>query len=296
MDKKPISKSNAAIARILGSVADLFEQQGAGELRIRTWRAAAQAIQSFDRPITEVLREQGIDGVDRIPGITHVLANAICEIVETGRLALHERLLGESDAVARIASVPGMGRKLAHRVHHSLGIESVSELERAARDGRLLKVQGFGPKRIAAVQQVLATRLRRRVPPLGTGEPAPIAELLDVDREYRERAAEGSLPKLSPQRFNPDQERWLPVLHTQRGDTHYTALFSNSGTAHKLGRTRDWVVIFYDDDDGEHQSTVLTAQRGPLAGRRVVRGREAQCVIHYHLHSPRAGSYAMSSF
>jgi hypothetical protein len=45
---------------------------------------------------------------------------------------------------------------------------------------------------------------------------------------------------------------------------------------------QDWVVIyFYDHDHAEGQHTVVTETRGPLAGRRVVRGREAECKAHY---------------
>jgi hypothetical protein len=75
--------------------------------------------------------------------------------------------------------------------------------------------------------------------------------------------------------MNPEHRAWLPILHTERGARHYTALFSNTATAHRLGRTQDWVVLYYDGRDGEQQCTVVTAGRGPLKGRRVVRGREA---------------------
>jgi putative hydrolase len=100
--------------------------------------------------------------------------------------------------------------------------------------------------------------------------------LLDVDREYREKAAR--LPRIAPRRFNPSGERWLPVLHTERGGWRFTALHSNTALAHHLGRTRDWVVVyFHADHEPEGQHTVVTETRGPLAGRRVVRGREAEC-------------------
>lgn len=52
---------------------------------------------------------------------------------------------------------------------------------------------------------------------------------------------------------------------------------------HALGRTRDWVVLYADGDHGEHQWTVVTAPSGELAGRRVVRGREHECLEHYRL-------------
>ena len=106
-----------------------------------------------------------------------------------------------------------------------------------------------------------------------------MATLLDVDREYRAGAHTGALPTIAPRRFNPRNEAWLPVLHTRRGDWHFTALYSNTARAHELGRTRDWVVLyFHDEDHAERQRTVVTEQRGPLRGRRVVRGREKECL------------------
>jgi hypothetical protein len=292
MARKPITRSNTEVANLLAAVAQLLEDQAARDTRVREWRDAAEAIRALHRPIAEILREEGVEGLDQIRGVSHTLADEICEIVETGRLALYERLRGDTDAMARIAAVPGMGRKLAHRVHVTLGIESIPELERAAEDGRLRKVAGFGPKRAAAIREVLATRRRRRrgATPI---EPTPIGELLDVDREYRERAAAQELSFILPRRFAAGTPG-IPVLHTMRGDRQYTAMYSHTAIATRLGRDHDWVVIYYHDPDGEHQYTVVTAQRGPLAGRRIVRGREAQCVLHYHLTSSRFGVYAMS--
>lgn len=114
-----------------------------------------------------------------------------------------------------------------------------------------------------------------------------VAELLDVDREYRARAAAGTLPRIAPRRFNPAREAWLPVLHTGRGGRQYTALYSNTARAHELGATGDWVVVYRDDHDGRGLWTVVTVRRGPLAGRRVVRGREEACSELYE--SERSG-------
>jgi hypothetical protein len=114
-----------------------------------------------------------------------------------------------------------------------------------------------------------------------TKEPS-IEVLLDVDREYREKAAAGRLVTIAPRRFNPTGEAWLPVLHTERGDWHFTALFSNTARAHELKRTRDWVVLyFHADTQAEVQRTVVTETQGALTGRRVIRGREAECRAYY---------------
>lgn len=109
-----------------------------------------------------------------------------------------------------------------------------------------------------------------------------VAVLLEVDREYREKAAAGELPKIAPRRFNPEHKAWLPVLHTRFGPWHFTALFSNTERAHDLHRVYDWVVIYYSDpDDVEGQATVVTERRGALTGERVVRGREPECARYY---------------
>ena len=77
--------------------------------------------------------------------------------------------------------------------------------------------------------------------------------------------------------LNPSGKRWLPVLHTERGAWHFTALFSNTARAHELGRTRDWVVVYFRaDHEIEGQRTIVTEIQGPLAGQRVVRGRESE--------------------
>jgi hypothetical protein len=59
-------------------------------------------------------------------------------------------------------------------------------------------------------------------------------------------------------------------------------LFSNTERAHRLGRTHDWVVLYYHDGDGtERQCTVVTEFRAPLTGKRVVRGREIESAEHH---------------
>ena len=109
----------------------------------------------------------------------------------------------------------------------------------------------------------------------------PVSELLDVDREYREKVFAGQLQLIAPRRFNPAGEAWLPILHTGRGTRHYTALYSNTARAHGAGKTRDWVVLYHDDGSGERLHTVVTAARGSMRGRRVVAGREPECVAFY---------------
>lgn len=275
---------NAQVAGRLDETAQLLEQQHANPFRVQAYRNAATTIRELPLSVTELLYEEGLEGLDRLPSIGPSLARAISLIVMTGRLPMLDRLRGETDPIAVLASVPGIGTGLAERVHDELDIETLEELEVAAHDGRLERVPGFGAKRVAGVRDALATRLgRRRVPspPLAPDEKPGVDELLDVDREYRAASAAGRLPRIAPRRFNPSRRAWLPVMHTWRDGRHYTVLFSNTARAHQLGRTNDWVVLYFDGHDGERQATVVTATSGALRGQRVVRGREAECAAYY---------------
>jgi hypothetical protein len=269
---------NAGIAGRLDEVAQLLEEQGANPFRVHAYRRGAATVRGLTRPVGELLREGGLESLEALPGIGPSLARTIRDVALTGRLPMLERLRGAADPVALLATVPGIGRRTADRLHEDLGIESLEELEGAAHDGRLESIAGIGPKRLAGIRESLAERLGRvrRVEPAGTPEPS-VAELLDVDAEYRVASAAGTLQRIAPRRFNPRGESWLPILHTQRAGRHYTALFSNTARAHRLGTTRDWVVLHAEDRGGERRYTVITAQRGPLVGRRVVAGREREC-------------------
>jgi len=137
-----------------------------------------------------------------------------------------------------------------------------------------------------ALSGMLSRSSRRRMRQRSTEatqqkEEPTIALLLDVDQTYRRKAEQGKLRKIAPKRFNPKQERWLPIMKTKRKAWQFTALFSNTARAHERGKTDDWVVLYYEKDGRESQCTVVTAERGKLQGKRVVRGRERQCRKYY---------------
>jgi hypothetical protein len=181
-------------------------------------------------------------------------------------------------------SLPGIGPQLARMIRDQLGITTLEEVERAAHDGRLSKL-GVGPKRLRGLVDALAGRLGRyRLTEPVRGEPS-VADVLTIDQEYRAGAEESRLPTIAPRWFNPENEPWLPLYHTRRNGWRYRALYSNTALAHRLGQTRDWVVIYFDDGFSSGQRTVVTETRGDLRGRRVVRGREWECREYYQIGS-----------
>ena len=275
---------NQHIAMKLAQAADLLEQQGANPFRVSAYRHASETVARLPQDIGELLETEGDAGLIRLPNIGKGIAGAIHELVTTGQWAQLERLRGTLDPVHLFQTVPGIGPKMAEEIVESLHIDSLEALEAAAYDGRLEQARGIGQRRAAGIRNSLTSLLNRsrRRPRAGAGDGPAIGVLIAVDRDYRHKAEQGSLPKIAPKRFNPQGEAWLPVLHADRDGWHCTAMFSNTARAHELHHTHDWVVVyFYDDHHQEGQCTVVTETRGPLTGRRVVRGREAECRDFY---------------
>lgn len=279
----PLSIANAAVADKLRQAAAILAAQGADPFRVAAYRKAADSVLALEPDLGAIAESGGQKGLAEIPGVGRSIAAAIAEMLRTGRWAFLEHLRGAARPETLFRSVPGIGPGLARRICDTLQIGTLEELEAAAYDGRLKRVPGFGERRLAIVRAALAGLLGRvrRQPALRAEEPG-VDLLLEVDREYRQRAAAGDLFKIAPKRFNPKGEAWLPVLHTARGDWRFTALYSNTALAHQLGRVTDWVVIFFHKDSAaEGQRTIVTEGRGAAARKRVVRGREAECLRRY---------------
>ena len=283
--------SNREIAAVLDHIAELLDVQNANPHRVRAYRNGATRLRNTRKSVAQMVRSGDGDALQQMPDIGEGLAQVISGYVNTGRSAVLDRLQGEVSPEKLFSHVPGVGEELADRIVDQLHINTLEELEQAAYDGRLAGIDGFGPKRVNSVRVSLAGMLSRsaqRRAQQRTGGGAndgpvrpDVGTLLDVDAEYRRKAAAGDLHKIAPKRFNPENEAWLPILHTSRDPWDFTVLFSNTQRAHELDKTDDWVVIYYEKDGDENQATVITATRGALEGKRIVRGRETECQRYY---------------
>ena len=288
MAKRPIRPEplaeNLFIAEKLSEVADLLDQQNASHFRARAYRDAASYIATLPSPISLTYLKAGRHGLEELPTIGASIAAAIAELNDTGALGLLERLRGSADPERLLQTVPMIGPALAHTIHEALHIDTLEALEAAAVDGRLISVEGIGQRRTDSIRHSLSDMLARRRPrqsQIDTSGPL-VADILSVDQAYRETCDD--LPTIKPRRFNEMGQERIPILHTERGAWRFTALFSNSASAHQFGRTRDWVLIYYErDGQPDGQLAVVTQHGGPLDGRRVIRGQEKACAKLYSI-------------
>jgi putative hydrolase len=281
---------NNQIAAKLRQAAELLAVTGARPFRVAAYRRAADTVQQLHLDVAQIEAAGGKQALDALPNIGPSIAAAIAELLHTGRWQFLERLRANTPPETLFRTIPGIGPKLARRLHEMTHADTLEALESGAHEGRLDQVSGVGSRRAAAIRNAIAGmlgRVRTRAP---LDEP-DIATLLELDREYRELAARKQLPQIAPKRFNPSGEAWLPVLRTRRNSWDVTALYSNTALAHDLGRTKDWVVIYFRmPGRDEMQRTVVTEHRQPLAGKRVVRGRESECLQYYEKTTAQAAA------
>jgi DNA polymerase (family 10) len=154
---------NADIAAAFEEIADLLEIQGANPFRVRAYRNAARTVGELGRNVAAML-EDGRE-LPKLPGIGADLAAKIHEIAETGKCSLLERLHRElPPAVTELLKIPGLGPKRVKALYHDLDVQTLEQLHRAARDGRIHELPGFGEKteqRILQSVEVHAAASRR---------------------------------------------------------------------------------------------------------------------------------------
>ncbi len=134
---------NSLVAKIFYEIADMLEVKGV-EFKPQAYRRAAQAIESLSRPIENVAAEGKLE---EIPGVGKNIAKKIEEIVRTGKLKYHEDLKKSFPLkIEELLSVEGVGPKKIKLFYNKLGIKSLKDLEKAAKQGKLRKLPGMGEK------------------------------------------------------------------------------------------------------------------------------------------------------
>ncbi|HET7526048.1 MAG TPA: DNA polymerase/3'-5' exonuclease PolX, partial [Burkholderiaceae bacterium] len=144
--------ANADIAAAFDQVADLLELQNANPFRVRAYRNAARVVGDLKLDLAAAVA----DGkpLPKLPGIGADLGAKIQELAATGHLAALERLRKQVPAgLDELMQLPGLGPKRVRALYDELHVHTMPQLLRAARDGRIRTLPGFGIKseeRIAA--------------------------------------------------------------------------------------------------------------------------------------------------
>jgi DNA polymerase (family 10) len=137
--------TNADIAAAFEQTADLLELQNANPFRVRAYRNAARVVGELKLDLAAHVAAGR--PLPKLPGIGADLGAKIAEIATTGHLAALERLRKQVPAgLDELLQLPGLGAKRVRALYEELHVHTMAQLLRAARDGRIRTLPGFGAK------------------------------------------------------------------------------------------------------------------------------------------------------
>lgn len=142
-----IVSTNREVADVLREISLFLEAEGVA-FKPQAYAWAAEVVEALGEDIGTMYERCGTECLDALPGIGESIAGKIAELVTTGRMAYRDGLRKRHPFdIVGLTRIQEIGAKTALALYRKLGIKSVDDLERAARDGRIRTIPGFGRKR-----------------------------------------------------------------------------------------------------------------------------------------------------
>ncbi|HEY0431771.1 MAG TPA: helix-hairpin-helix domain-containing protein [Pyrinomonadaceae bacterium] len=147
---------NQSIARKFHRLAALMDIRGDDPFRLRSYRNAAEAIETWPTPLQKIAAEEGMAGLQSIPGVGKAIAGKVIELLDRGTFDAWERLVKETpESVLDLLEIPGIGPKTAALLHQKYSVSSREGLKTFVAGGGLEMVEGIGPKTAERIKESL---------------------------------------------------------------------------------------------------------------------------------------------
>ncbi len=175
--------TNRDIGKILREISAYLEMEGVG-FKPRAYEKAADAVEATEEPVSKLFVEGGVKGVATVPGVGKSIAEKIAEFIETGKVGYLEEMRSRRPVdLMELAVIEGVGPKTVGMLYDALGVRTLDDLERVAREGRVRPLRGFGEKSEQEILRGLAflKQHRGRFP---LGEVLPLA--YSIEQRLRE--------------------------------------------------------------------------------------------------------------
>jgi DNA polymerase (family 10) len=169
---------NQEFAKIFFEMSELLELGEENPFRVRAYQKAAQNIESLTENLESAYKKGGIKALENVPGVGKGIAEHIEEIIKTGKLKSHEKLIKKFPrSLIEMESVPGIGPKTAILLNKRMKINSIGKLEQAAKSGKLEKVPGIRAKKISNILSGIELK-KRNIGRFSIGTALPYAEAI----------------------------------------------------------------------------------------------------------------------
>jgi DNA polymerase (family 10) len=190
---------NQEIAKILYEIAEYLEMEGVA-FKPQAYRKAGLGLETFDRDVEDLYKEEGVKGLKKIPGVGESIAQKIEEYLKTGKIKYYEDFKKKIPAsVEALTAVEGVGPRKVKIIYEELGIKNLDELEKAAEEGKIRKIPGFGEKTEKNILEGIAF-LKREKGRFLLGEILPTAKEvfaeLEKSKDIEELSMGGSVRRM----------------------------------------------------------------------------------------------------
>jgi DNA polymerase (family 10) len=139
--------NNIEIVRIFREISYLVqiaENDPITIYKVRAYEKAADVIENLSVGLEEIYLKNGIQGLKKIPSIGSAISLKIEEFIKSHKIAYYEELKRKIPIkISEFYNMRGIGPKTIKILYEKLKITSISELEKAASEGRIAKLKGF---------------------------------------------------------------------------------------------------------------------------------------------------------
>jgi DNA polymerase (family X) len=151
--------TNEEIARKFERLAVLMEIRGEDKFRVRSYRNAAEVIETWPRPLKEIAREGGLKGLQELPGVGKAISSKVVEMLASGTFEAYEKLTAETpESVLDLLDVSGVGIKTATTLYQRFKISSLGDLAKFTAGGGLELVDGVGERSAERIEGSLRAK------------------------------------------------------------------------------------------------------------------------------------------
>jgi DNA polymerase (family 10) len=205
--------NNAAISRVLRQIAYLIELEESQDndtnknksnavFKIRAYRRTADVIENLSSNVEEIYNKWKLKGLTEIPSIGKAIASKMEEYITTGKIEYFEELKKRTsinvEEFYHLEGI-GIGPRTVKTLHERLGIKNLSELEKAANEGKIHTLPGFSYKKEESILRKIQSLKKGRDRYL-LGDIYPLVKQIEVRlsnlREVRKAIAVGSFRRM----------------------------------------------------------------------------------------------------
>lgn len=160
-------KMNKLISKKFYELAYALDFLGENPFKIRAYQKVARVLEDLPEDVTEIYKREGVEGLEKIPGIGEGIAKKIVQFIETGTFEKYEEVMSKVPRdLLRLMEVQGLGPRTLRQIYDKFKVSTFDDFVKVLDDPRILTLPGMGEKKIENIKRGLELFLKgqERIP------------------------------------------------------------------------------------------------------------------------------------